>query len=141
MTDKNKMQQAIENTSAYARVFFRWLFLGALVGGLGGVIGAAFSKCVALVTTVREENSWLLYLLPLGGLLIAALYKLCRVSGVGTNEVFLGVRSEKGVPVLLAPAIFLGTVITHLFGGSAGREGAALQLGGSVAPSLAKLSV
>ncbi len=139
MENQNKMQQALQNTAAYARVFFRWLFLGALVGGLGGVIGAAFSKCVALATTVREENSWLLYLLPLGGLLIAALYKLCRVSGVGTNEVFLGVRSEKGVPVLLAPAIFLGTVITHLFGGSAGREGAALQLGGSVASFFGKV--
>ena len=139
MTNKNKLQQAIKDTSTYTRTFFRWLLLGALVGGLGGVIGAAFSKCVALVTTVREENSWLLYLLPLGGLLIAALYRLCRVSGIGTNEVFRGVRSEKGVPVLLAPAIFLGTVITHLFGGSAGREGAALQLGGSVASFFGKV--
>lgn len=66
-------------------------------------------------------------------------YKLCRVSGVGTNEVFEGVRSNKGVSILLAPAIFLGTTITHLLGGSAGREGAALQIGGSVATFFGKL--
>lgn len=133
MENMSKMRRALHDTAAYTRTFFRWLLLGGLVGGLGGAIGAVFSKCVALATAAREENTWLLYLLPIGGLLIALLYRLCRVSGVGTNEVFLGVRSEKGVPVLLAPAIFLGTVITHLFGGSAGREGAALQLGGSVA--------
>jgi len=133
MENMSKMRRALHDTAAYTRAFFRWLLLGGLVGGLGGAIGAVFSKCVALATAAREENTWLLYLLPIGGLLIALLYRLCRVSGVGTNEVFLGVRSEKGVPVLLAPAIFLGTVITHLFGGSAGREGAALQLGGSVA--------
>ena len=124
---------------AYIVAFFKWAVMGAVVGVCGGVIGAVFSKCVALATTAREENGWLLYLLPIGGLLIVALYKLCRVSGVGTNEVFKGVRTEKGVSVLLAPAIFLGTVITHLTGGSAGREGAALQLGGSVATLFGKV--
>lgn len=74
-----------------------------------------------------------------GGLAIVGVYKLCRVSGVGTNEVFEGVRSNKGVSILLAPAIFLGTTITHLLGGSAGREGAALQIGGSVATFFGKL--
>lgn len=133
MKKQNRFQNVARDTRAYLFVFFRWLLMGGIVGAVGGAIGAAFSKTVALATTVREENGWLLYLLPLGGLLIAALYKLCRVSGVGTNEVFRGVRTEKGVPVLLAPAIFLGTAITHLMGGSAGREGAALQLGGSVA--------
>lgn len=68
---------------------------------------------------MRGANPWLLYLLPVGGLAIVGVYKLCRVSGVGTNEVFEGVRSNKGVSILLAPAIFLGTTITHLLGGSA----------------------
>lgn len=139
MTNQNKLKQAAQDTRAYVWAFLRWSVLGVLVGGCGGVIGAAFSKCVALATDIRSENDWLLYLLPLGGLAIVGLYRLCRVSGVGTNEVFEGVRSAKGVSVLLAPAIFIGTVITHLLGGSAGREGAALQLGGSVASFFGKV--
>ena len=139
MLKKGILQQTATDVRSYALTFVRWMLMGAVVGICGGVIGAFFSKCVAWATTVREGNSWLLYLLPLGGLAIVGLYRLCRVSGVGTNEVFHGVRTEKGVSVLLAPAIFIGTVITHLFGGSAGREGAALQLGGSVASLFGKI--
>ena len=123
----------------YAAAFFRWSLLGAVVGLAGGAVGAAFSKAVECATALRGENGWLLYLLPLGGLLIVGLYRLCRVSGIGTNEVFESVRAEKGVSILLAPAIFLGTVVTHLLGGSAGREGAALQLGGSMATLFGRL--
>ena len=96
----------------YAAAFFRWSLLGAVVGLAGGAVGAAFSKAVECATALRGENGWLLYLLPLGGLLIVGLYRLCRVSGIGTNEVFESVRAEKGVSILLAPAIFLGTVVT-----------------------------
>lgn len=133
MSKKELIFQTTENVWTYIAAFLRWSFLGILVGILGGMLGVLFSKSVAFATEIRMGNPWLLYLLPLGGLAIVGLYKLCGVSGVGTNEVFEGVRTEKGVSVLLAPAIFLGTVITHLLGGSAGREGAALQLGGSVA--------
>ena len=139
MRDRDKIILMARDTRAYTFTFLRWLLLGGIVGGVGGVIGAVFSKAVEIVTEVRGANSWLLYLLPLGGLAIVGIYKLCRVSGVGTNEVFRGVRKESGVSVFLAPAIFLGTVITHLLGGSAGREGAALQLGGSVATLFGKV--
>ncbi|MGN0479393.1 MAG: chloride channel protein [Hominenteromicrobium sp.] len=133
MGKNEQIARTAQNVWAYIAAFLRWSVLGLIVGGCGGLVGAAFSKAVAYATTLRGENGWLLWLLPAGGLVIVGLYKLCHVSGVGTNEVFEGVRAEKGVSVWLAPAIFLGTVITHLFGGSAGREGAALQLGGSVA--------
>ena len=123
----------------YVAAFFQWSLLGAVVGLAGGAVGAAFSKAVEYATALRDENGWLLYLLPLGGLLIVGLYRLCRVSGIGTNEVFESVRAEKGVSILLAPAIFFGTVVTHLLGGSAGREGAALQLGGSMATLFGRL--
>lgn len=128
-----------DNIRSYIIAFLRWMFLGAIMGAVGGIIGTAFSKSVEAVTNLRIANSWLLYLLPIGGIVIVSIYKLCRVSGVGTNEVFEGVRTEKKVPVLLAPAVFAGSVITHLFGGSAGREGAALQLGGSIATCIGKL--
>lgn len=79
-------------------------------------------------------------LLPVGGLVIAGLYKLSGKKDIGTNEILDAVRSPQGVPALLAPLIFVSTVITHLFGGSAGREGAALQLGGSIAGLIGKIA-
>ncbi len=120
----------------YSRAFVRWLVLGLVVGGVGGSVGALFSKAIGYVTETRVQNPWVLLLLPLGGLLSVAVYKLFKITGVGTNAVLESVRSEKKVPYLLAPAVFLGTCLTHLLGGSAGREGAALQLGGSVASLL-----
>ena len=135
---KESIQKKTKTALEYVRAFFRWAALGLLVGVPGGALGAAFSKSVALATTLRGENGWLIFLLPVGGLVIVWTYRLCRVSGIGTNEVFEAVRSEKSVPILLAPAIFFGTALTHLLGGSAGREGAALQLGGSVATVFGK---
>src|SRR5699024_6901391 len=134
-----RLAQAVRPAREYAAAFFRWLLLGAVVGAAGGAVGALFSKAVEDATNLRGENGWLLYLLPLGGLLMVGLYKLCRVSGVGTNEVCVSGGAETSASILHAPAIFLGTVITHLFGGSAGREGAALQLGGSVATLFGRL--
>lgn len=120
----------------YLWAFARWLMLGLAVGVVSGVIGAYFSKAITFVTELRGQNPWLILLLPAAGLLSVGLYKLCRVSGIGTNDVFKSVRNESKVPYLLAPAIFIGTCLTHMFGGSAGREGAALQLGGSVSSLL-----
>ena len=107
MENKEKFRSLAENVWAYIAAFLRWGVLGLLVGGLGGFVGALFAKSVAWATAMRGANPWLLYLLPVGGLAIVGVYKLCRVSGVGTNEVFEGVRSNKGVSILLAPAIFL----------------------------------
>ncbi len=130
---------ALKVVFSYTLAFLRWLALGASIGVCGGVVGAAFARSVQFVTELRAQYTWLILLLPLGGLLSVAIYKLCRVTDIGTNHVFESVRSETKVPYLLAPAVFLGSVITHLFGGSAGREGAALQLGGSVASLLGRL--
>ncbi len=116
-----------------------WILLGIISGGICGSLGAFFSKSVELVTNIREQNGWILYLLPLGGLLSVAIYKLCRVKNTGTTNVFDCVRTEQSLPPLLAPAIFCGTCISHLFGASAGREGAALQIGGGVANIFARL--
>ena len=68
------------------------------------------------------------------------LYRICKMDkNPGTNNVIKSVRSEEDVPFLLAPLIFIGTTVTHLFGGSVGREGAALQLGGSIGEMTGKL--
>ncbi len=123
----------------YLVTFIKWTFLACLMGIIGGTVGAFFSKAITAVTQLRQLNGWLTYLLPLGGIVIVGIYALCRVEGLGTNRVFESVRLGNTVPLLLAPAIFAGSCITHLLGGSAGREGAALQLGGSIASGLGKL--
>ena len=110
-----------------------WGLLALLCGAVCGLCGAAFSKAVSLVTNLRVENDWLLFLLPLGGLLSVGIYKLCHIKNTGTNDVFDCVKTNQTLPHLLAPAIFCGTCISHLFGASVGREGAALQIGGGVA--------
>ena len=91
------------------------------------------------VTEWRAEHVWLLWLLPAAGLAIVALYKVTGCEGMGTNNVIRAVHSGESVSPLLVPAIFFGTVLTHLCGGSAGREGAALQMGGSIGYNIAKL--
>ncbi len=118
---------------------FLILPLAALTGICSGLLGALFAKSVSFVTQLREENSWLLYLIILGGILTVGIYKLLKVEGVGTNRIFDGFKNGSDIPFHIIPAIFLSTVITHLFGGSAGREGAALQLGGGISAIISKI--
>lgn len=134
-----KMKNTFLNSKAYTLAFLRWLLLGITVGALCGLVGTLFAKSITYVTDLRGAYPWLVLLLPVGGLASVLVYRLCRVTDVGTNQVLKSVRTDKTVPFLLGPAVFAGSVITHLFGGSAGREGAALQLGGSVSSLLSKI--
>ncbi len=111
----------------------KWIWLCLLTGLISGALGALFSHAFTLVTDLRSENGWLLFLLPLGGLLTVFIYRSLKTQGIGTNQVLLSLKKGKKVSPLLVPAVFSGAVLTHLFGGSAGREGAALQMGGGVA--------
>ena len=124
----------------YIISFFKWTLIALVTGAIGGGIGAAFRYAISWVTDLRVENPWLCYLLPAGGVMIAFLYRVTKLSGhADTNLIINSVRSEEKVPILLAPVIFLSTVITHLFGGSAGREGAALQLGGCIGSFIGRI--
>lgn len=124
----------------YILTFFKWLLIAGVTGAIGGVIGALFHISVEYVTKVRIHNDFIILFLPLGGLVIANLYKICKMDNdPGTNLVISSVRTEENVPFAMAPLIFVSTVITHLFGGSSGREGAALQLGGSIGTQVGKL--
>ncbi len=121
-------------------VFLKWVLLGCAAGALAGGCGALFSVCVARATALRSAHGWLVYLLPAGGMLIVLLYRLCGVPNPrGTNLVIEAVRTPERVPLRMAPLIFSATAVTHLFGGSAGREGAALQIGGSLGYGLGRL--
>ncbi len=129
---EKKAVERVRRIVLYLVTFVKWIAIGALVGVVGGFVGALFHLGVDSGAHYRAQHSWVLYLLPLGGLVITALYKLCRVEGRDTNAIIESVHFGSRVPVLLVPVIFLSTVITHLLGGSAGREGAALQIGGGI---------
>ena len=123
----------------YAIVFLRWCLLSVIMGTVGGLLGSVFHHALHFVTHVRSEHMWLIYLLPVGGLMTVAIYRHPKMRhNKGTNEMIEATLDGHPVSALVAPSIFLATALTHLFGGSGGREGAALQLGGSAASYLAK---
>ena len=125
-------------TGNFVKIFIRWCLLSVIMGTVGGLLGALFHHALHFVTHVRSEHMWLIYLLPLGGLLSVALYRLPGLRGnKGTNEMIEATLDGHPVSPMVLPGIFTATAITHLFGGSGGREGAALQLGGSAASFLA----
>ena len=123
----------------YAKVVLRWCILSVIMGVIGGLLGAGFHHALHFVTHIRSEHMWLIFLLPLGGVLTVIIYRHPQMKGnKGTNEIIEAALDGHPVSAMVAPSIFLATAITHLFGGSAGREGAALQLGGSAASLLAR---
>ena len=132
--------EKLHHPEYYIKAFLKWLVLGTFVGGIGGLLGAGFHHALHFVTHLRGEHNWLIFLLPLGGLLSVGIYRVFGLrNNRGTNEIIDSILDNKPVSPMIAPVIFLASSITHLFGGSAGREGAALQLGGSVASALGKL--
>ena len=121
-------------------VFIRWGIFSAFVGLFVGAFSTLFAFCLRQVTSFRTENPWLILCLPLAGVVIVFLYGVFRYKNdKGTNMVLSSIHAEAEVPFRMAPLIFISTIITHLFGGSAGREGAALQLGGRIGQQLGKL--
>lgn len=134
------IKENLKASCRYLMVLIKWLVLSTIVGCIGGVIGSTFHLSIDAVTELREKHKFLLYFLPLGGLLIAGMYILFRKKGdIDTNRVIESVRENKNIPLIMIPLIYVSTVITHMLGGSAGREGAALQLGGSIGYNTGKL--
>lgn len=112
----------------------RWSALGALVGVLAGLAGAVFLVSLDWATQTRESTPWLLLLLPLGGLVVGLLYHhWAGPAAQGNNLIIDEIHEPKAwLPRRMAPLIYLGTIITHLLGGSAGREGTAIQMSGGL---------
>lgn len=123
----------------YFWAFIKWLLIAIVTGVIGGIVGGVFNLSVSYATTMRESHAWLLWLLPVGGVIIAALYKVTKMEAKNTNAIIDSVHLGENVPAMLAPVIFAATVITHLCGGSAGREGAALQIGGGLGSNIGRL--
>lgn len=112
---------------------FKISIITILLGIILGLAGGAFYLCIKGATGVRQAHTAVLFLLPLGAALITLFYKYFeKESDGGTNRVIEAAYSDSPVSIKMAPAIFISTVFSHFCGASVGREGAALQLGGSV---------
>ena len=121
------------------KISLKWIVFAAISGTAVGLIGTLFHFCLAGVTHSRAERPWLIWLLPFGGLLIIGAYRLLQhEKDSGTNLVLSSIHSGDRLPLRMAPLVFLSTLITHLLGGSAGREGAALQMGGSIGSAIGR---
>lgn len=119
---------------------FKWIAFGILAGMFVGSVSAVFARLIVIATEFRKAHGIIIYFLPLAGLFIVFYYRaLGAKKPKGTNLVITAIREGNNVPVRMAPLIIVSTVITHLFGGSAGREGAALQVGGSLGGALGRL--
>ncbi len=134
------IKHKIKHNAHRALVSLKWIIFAIIVGVIVGLCGTAFYFALSLVTVLRTQNTWLIFLLPLGGIGIVAMYRILHnEKDTGTNLVISAIHSDDELPLRMAPLIFVSTLITHLFGGSAGREGAALQMGGSIGNALGKL--
>ena len=119
----------------------KWGVLGSIIGVLAGTASAIFLTSLTWATQVRLEQPWLLWLLPFAGLCMGWVYfRFGGTAAQGNNLVIDEVnRNRSRIPLRMAPFVLLGTVITHLFGGSAGREGTAIQMGASLADGVRRL--
>lgn len=121
---------------------FKWILICVMIGVLSGSASAFFLVSLDWVTQFREGNNWIIWLLPMGGLAIGLLYHYYGKDVVKGNNILLEEyeNPKETIPIKMAPMVLIGTLITHLFGGSAGREGTAVQMSGAIADQFNKLS-
>lgn len=117
------------------RYYLKWIFLSAIIGVFCGIASAFFLAILERATHLREQHSWMLFLLPVGGLCVGYIYHAYGAQVEGGNKLIIDEFHDpkKVIPFRMAPLVLFGTIVTHLFGGSAGREGTAVQMGASMA--------
>jgi H+/Cl- antiporter ClcA len=130
----------LPSTATFRRLGREALF-AVPVGALAGSASAFFLWALDRVTEARWQQPWLLWLLPVAGFAVGWVYhRIGQNAGRGTNLILDQIHEPGGgVPARLAPLVLFGTLATHLCGGSAGREGTAVQMGGSLADTFARL--
>jgi H+/Cl- antiporter ClcA len=128
----------ILKTTTKIKKYLKWIFLSSLCGLLSGTATFVFLQSLSFITDLREKTPLLIFGLPFAGLLIGYLYFLSGSSTTkGTTLILEEIHDPKNVvPFRMAPLIFFSTLLTHLFGGSAGREGTAVQIGSSLSDQL-----
>lgn len=141
-SEPSPARSAVEEQARVAAHLAKWIGLGSVVGVLAGVSSAIFLVTLDWVTDVRIANPWLLWLLPVAGFAVGLAYHYRGGDAVAGNNLILDeIHAPKAwIPRRMAPMVYLGTEITHLFGGSAGREGTALQMSGSLTDGFSRLA-
>lgn len=131
----------LEKTKKISSLLLKWISICILIGFFSGSASAFFLVSLEWVTQIRENNNWIIWLLPIGGLAIGLGYYYWGKSVVKGNNLLLEEyeNPQKIISLRMAPLVLFGTLITHLFGGSAGREGTAVQMGGAIADQFTKL--
>ncbi|WP_310558131.1 voltage-gated chloride channel family protein [Flavobacterium sp.] len=126
--------KSIKKKEIYLNIL-KWIFICVLIGFFSGCASAFFLVSLEWVTNYRELHYWIIWFLPLGGLAIGLLYHFYGTDVVKGNNLLLEEyeNPKKTIPLKMAPMVLFGTLITHLFGGSAGREGTAVQMSGAIA--------
>lgn len=121
-------------------ILLKWLVICLFVGVLVGSSSAVFLATLDYATQTRVNNVWIIYFLPVGGLIIGFLYYYLGSGLEKGNDLLFDeyYKANKIVPFKMAPLVYIGTILTHLFGGSAGREGTAVQMGGAIAELFTK---
>ena len=150
MTNRKQKKSVSKKTQIQFKLFFRkfpaipyiikWFLISSIIGICVGSASAGFLVSLDWATNFRENHLWLIALLPIGGLLIGLLYNyLGKDIEAGNNLLIDSIHNPKEIiPFKMAPFVYLGTIATHFFGGSAGREGTALQMAGAIADQLTK---
>lgn len=118
-----------------------WILWGTIIGFGAGSMTALLKNTIKFLTDERESNILYLLLLPVGGIIIGFLYKhFGKESDKGNNLLLESIHNNYGnVPLRMGPLVYAASFITHLFGGSTGREAAAVQMGGSIASAVNKI--
>ena len=133
------MKETTKNILHDLKDFLSWVVAASITGIVIGAVGVAFVKGLHIVNDFRADHPAIIFGLPIAGIIIVTLYKICDYENDGgTNLIISTIHAKTEIPFRMAPLIFISTLLTHLFGGSAGREGAALQLGGSIGNQLAR---
>ena len=141
--DNNKLKlylSKIEQIPALLYLF-KWLIICTFLGAIAGSVSAFFLVSLDWVTAYRESHFWIIALLPVAGFIVGLSYHLYGNSVVKGNNLLLEEfhTPKKIIPFRMAPLVLFGTLATHLFGGSAGREGTAVQIGGAIADQFTKI--
>ncbi|MBC9796682.1 voltage-gated chloride channel family protein [Sinomicrobium weinanense] len=140
---KQEVSRKLRSIEQFPSLFFlgKWILLSALVGILAGSASAFFLIALDWATNYREAHQWIIWLLPFGGLIIGLSYHYWGQDVVkGNNQLLEEFYSPRQIiPLKMAPLVLFGTVATHFFGGSAGREGTAVQMGGAIADQFTRI--
>lgn len=118
----------------------RWIPVASYAGVMAGIASAVLLASLTLATNLREAHPWLILLLAPAGWAVGLMYKYFGKSVEGGNNLILEQvhDPQDTIPVRMTPLILIGTFMSHFFGGSAGREGTAIQTGASLADQLAR---